>query len=91
MTVVLWVSVVMLAVAAALCLVRATRGPTMLNRAIALDVLVAVAIAGLGVEAAVNQHSATLPILVVLSLVGFVGSVCLARFAARREDREPRP
>ncbi|MGH8823898.1 MAG: monovalent cation/H+ antiporter complex subunit F, partial [Jiangellaceae bacterium] len=35
-----------------------------------------------GLEAAVNRHATTLPILVVLSLVGFVGSVSVARFAA---------
>lgn len=90
MTAVLWVCVVMLGVAGVLCLVRATLGPTMLNRAVALDVLVAASVGGLGVEAAVNQHTTTLPILVVLSLVGFVGSVSIARFAVR-EDGGDRP
>ena len=40
----------------------------MLDRAVALDVLVAVVICGLALEAAVHRHTTTLPILVVLSL-----------------------
>jgi multicomponent Na+:H+ antiporter subunit F len=63
-------------------------GPTMLDRVIALDVLAAVLICGLGVEAAVNRHTTTLPVLVVLSLVGFVGSVSMARFTRGSDDVE---
>lgn len=84
-----WACVGMLGVAAILALVRMILGPTMLNRALAMDVLAATTVAGLAVEAAYNKHTTTLPILVVLSLVGFVGSVSISRFAAR-EDREDR-
>lgn len=88
MTVVAWVAGSMLAVAATLALVRAARGPDTPNRAIALDVLVAVLIAALGVEAAYQRHTDTLPILVVLSLVGMVGTVSVARFAVERPDQD---
>ncbi len=88
MTVVLAVCVGFLAVAALLLVVRIALGPTMLDRVVALDVLVAVVICGLGLEAAVNQHTTTLPILVVLSLVGFVGSVSVARFTRGSDDIE---
>ncbi len=71
----------LLTVAAVVLLIRISRGPTMLDRIAALDVLVAVLISGLAIEAAVNRHTTTLPILVVLALVGFVGSVTVARFA----------
>lgn len=79
----------MLGVAAVLALFRMTIGPTMLNRAVAMDVLAATIVAGLAIEAAYNKHSTTLPILVVVSLIGFVGSVSISRFATRenREDR----
>lgn len=80
---------VMLGVAAVLALIRMTIGPTMLNRAVAMDVLAASIVAGLAIEAAYNRHSTTLPILVVVSLIGFVGSVSISRFASResQEDR----
>ncbi len=60
----------------------------MLDRVVALDVLVAVVICGLALEAAVRQHTTTLPILVVLSLLGFVGSVSVARFTPGSDDVE---
>jgi multicomponent Na+:H+ antiporter subunit F len=86
---VVWVAGGMLGVAAVLALLRAARGPTMPNRAVALDVLVSVVVCALGVEAAYHQHSDTLPILVVLSLVGMVGSVSIARFATGDEPEDP--
>jgi multicomponent Na+:H+ antiporter subunit F len=88
MTVVLAVCLALLTSAAVLLVVRMALGPTMLDRVIALDVLAAVLICGLGVEAAVNRHTTTLPVLVVLSLVGFVGSVSMARFTRGSDDVE---
>ncbi|MDS1269877.1 monovalent cation/H+ antiporter complex subunit F [Lipingzhangella sp. LS1_29] len=75
---------VLLTAAALLALARIALGPSILDRAISLDVLVAVAIAGLGTFAAFHRDPGPLPILLVLSLVGFVGSVSVARFVARR-------
>jgi multicomponent Na+:H+ antiporter subunit F len=86
--VVLVVCIGILGIAALLLVTRISLGPTMLDRLIALDVLVAVIICGLALEAAVNQHTTTLPILVVLSLLGFVGSVSVARFSPGSDDVE---
>ncbi|WP_252274641.1 monovalent cation/H+ antiporter complex subunit F [Nocardioides sp. LMS-CY] len=88
MSVVLVVCVVVLGVAALLLVARISLGPTMLDRVVALDVLVAVVICGLALEAAVHRHTTTLPILVVLSLLGFVGSVSVARFSPGSDDVE---
>lgn len=88
MTVVLVSCVALLALAALLLVVRIALGPTMLDRVVALDVLVAVIICGLALEAAVNRHATTLPILGALSLVGFVGSVSIARFIRGKDDVE---
>lgn len=88
MNVVLIVCVSILGVSALLLVTRISLGPTMLDRLIALDVLVAVIICALALEAAVNQHTTTLPVLVVLSLLGFVGSVSVARFSPGSDDVE---
>ena len=88
MDVVLVFCVTVLGVSALLLVARATMGPTMLDRVLALDVLVSVVICGLALDAAVNQHTTTLPILVVLSLLGFVGSVAVARFSPGSDDVE---
>jgi multicomponent Na+:H+ antiporter subunit F len=88
MTVVVVICTALLAVAALLLVARISMGPTMLDRVVALDVLVAVVICGLGLEAAIHRHTTTLPILVVLSLLGFVGSVSIARFTRGSDDVE---
>ncbi len=86
MSAVLTVCVVMLAGAAVLLVIRVALGPTMLDRVIALDALTAVLVVGLALEAAANRHTTTVPILVVLSLVGFVGTVSMARFVSPATD-----
>lgn len=79
-----------LSAAALLVVLRIIRGPTVLQRVVAMDVLVSIVVCGLGLEAAVNRHSTTLPILISLSLVGFVGAVSVARFVARDVDEATR-
>ena len=94
------VGAVMLAVAAVLTVARMSRGPSSLDRVVAADVLIAVVIAALALEAVVNDHSTTLPVMLVLSLLGFAGAVSIARFVADRDkatrwnvepDRPPVP
>ncbi|SCG68153.1 multisubunit sodium/proton antiporter, MrpF subunit [Micromonospora echinaurantiaca] len=73
-------------ITALLALVRLYRGPSLLDRVIAADMLLATMIGAVGAEAAVNRNATSLPVLVVLSLLGFVGSVSLVRFAVREES-----
>lgn len=73
----------LLSVTALLALVRLYRGPSLLDRVVAADMLLATMVGAVGAEAALNRHASTLPVLVVLALLGFVGSVSLVRFAVR--------
>lgn len=77
---------VLLSVTAFLALTRLYRGPSLVDRVIAADVLLATMVGAVGAEAAVTRHATTLPVLVVLSLLGFVGSVSLVRFAVREQQ-----
>jgi len=88
MTIVLIVCAVLLTAAAAGALIRAERGPSMLDRTVALDVFTTTLVAFVGLEAAYSRRIDTIPVLVVLSLVGFVGSVTIARFASREPEGE---
>lgn len=88
MTVVLVITGAMLTIAAICTVARMTMGPTLLDRAVALDVFVAIGICALAIEAAVNRHTNTLPLLLVLTLLGFVGSVSVARFTHGSNDIE---
>jgi multicomponent Na+:H+ antiporter subunit F len=73
-----------LAVAAALCMVRLLRSDTIADRIVALDALLVVAGAGVAVGAARTGDGTYLDVLVVASLLGFVGTVTVARFIERR-------
>ena len=87
MTWVVLVCAAMITVGAALAIVRAERGPSMLDRTIALDITVTAVIAAFALYAASQRRADVVPVLVVLSLVGFVGSVTVARFAAVERGR----
>lgn len=87
MTVVGTICAALLSITGLLCLVRIVRGPTMLDRTVAADVFVAATVGAVGIEAAIGRHNTTLSILVALSLVAFLGSVSIARFAAPDTDR----
>ncbi|MCG2799633.1 MAG: monovalent cation/H+ antiporter complex subunit F [Cellulomonas sp.] len=90
MIVVVWVCAVLILTGAALAIVRAERGPSMLDRTIALDVVLTTLIAAVALYAAAERRADVVPVLVVLSLVGFVGSVTIARFAAVEPEGEGR-
>ncbi len=90
MTLLALVCSVLLAVGATLAVVRAEKGPSMLDRAVALDVVVAVLVAAIALESAVTRSAVAVPILVVLSIVGFLSSVTIARFAATEPVGEGR-
>lgn len=85
-TIVAVIVTVLLSVAALLALARIVRGPSLLDRVVAGEMLLAIMIGAVGAEAAINRRATTLPVLVVLSLLGFAGSVALVRFAAGEES-----
>lgn len=80
----------LLAVAGVLAVVRAERGPTMLDRTVALDVFTSIVLAGVAVYVAWTRKADTVPVLLAIALVGFVGSVTIARFAAVEPEGEGR-
>jgi multicomponent Na+:H+ antiporter subunit F len=81
---------VLLTAGAVLAVVRAEKGPSILDRTVALDIVVTTMIAAVALYAAVERRADVVPVLVVLSLVGFVGSVTVARFASVEPEGEGR-
>nr|WP_308408138.1 monovalent cation/H+ antiporter complex subunit F [Streptomyces sp. A108] len=84
-------ALVMILVAGALLLYRIWYGPSMLDRAVCLDVTAALIIAGIGVKAAHDRDSFYFPVMLVLAFLGFTGSVGIARFIAVRDRPAVRP
>ncbi|MER1997983.1 MAG: monovalent cation/H+ antiporter complex subunit F [Arthrobacter sp.] len=75
---------VMLAVSAAGAIFRIVRGPSILDRVLAADVLLAIVGGALIVDMVVNRNLDYLALLVAISLIGFIGSVTVARFVTDR-------
>lgn len=76
-------------VAAILTLWRIVVGPSILDRAVASDVLLTEVMCVLGAEMAIDHHTRTLPVLLVIAAVGVFGSISIARFVARRDREGP--
>lgn len=75
--------------AALICLARLLMGPNTLDRLISVDAMVAISMCGLGVWAAYSHDTTVVPVIVALALVGFVGSLAVARFRVRDDDNGP--
>ena len=84
--VITWAIGISLVVAALLTVVRIITGPSVLDRVVGSDVLVSIVVCGLGAETALVEGTSTMPLLISLSLVGFMGSVAVSRFVARDRD-----
>ncbi|MGO1412356.1 MAG: monovalent cation/H+ antiporter complex subunit F [Microbacterium sp.] len=81
---------VVFATGAVLTIIRMVKGPSILDRALASDVLLTMVLCLLGAEAAINRRTDTLPIMLMIAATGVLGTVAVARFVARREGRDGR-
>lgn len=86
MSVLLIAIYVVFGVAALLTLWRIVVGPSILDRAVASDVLLTLVMCVLGAEMAINHHTRTLPVLLIIAAVGVFGSISIARFVARKDN-----
>lgn len=84
MNVVAWISAVMLGVAALLTTVHVVRSRTLPDRAIGVDMLVALILNALAVSIALSQDDLVAALLLIIGLLGFLGSVTIARYIERR-------
>lgn len=86
MNTLLLIIMIVFGIAAILTMVRIVIGPSILDRAVASDVLLTEVICVLGAEMAINQHIRTLPVLLIVAAVGVFGSISVARYVARRDN-----
>ena len=91
MTLVFVLAYTLLGGGALLALVRLARGPSLLDRVVASDVLLVIVASGLAVHAALMRDPTLVPVLVVVSLLAFVGSVSVARYVGGMQGRSPDP
>lgn len=77
---------VVFSVAAVLTVIRIIRGPSILDRAVASDVLLTEVMCVIGAEMAINGHTRSIPVLLIIAAVGVFGSIAVARYVARRDN-----
>jgi multicomponent Na+:H+ antiporter subunit F len=73
----------MLMVAIILAFFRLARGPSLPDRAVALDLISTIVIGLIGVYAVITDESLFLDLAVVLALIAFLATVAFARFIAK--------
>ncbi|WOQ69707.1 monovalent cation/H+ antiporter complex subunit F [Microbacterium limosum] len=86
MSVVIIVILVLFVAAALLALVRIVRGPSILDRVVAADVLLTEVMCIIGAEMVINHHTRSLTLLLIIAAAGVFGSISVARFVARRDN-----
>ncbi|WZY00927.1 Na(+)/H(+) antiporter subunit F1 [Bacillus sp. FSL W7-1360] len=77
------VALIILGIAALLCLVRAVIGPTVYDRIVALDTLGLLLISFIGILMMLHDTVAYTEVLLVIGILAFVGSVAMAKFLER--------
>ncbi len=77
----------MLGGSALLAVIRAVRGPELADRMIALDLVLLFLAGGLAAHAARDGSTLFAPVLLVVALVAFAGTILVSRFIEWRDGR----
>ena len=85
----LLVIMIVFAVAAILTVIRIVIGPSILDRAVAADVLLTEVMCVLGADMAINGHMRNVPVMLIIAAVAVFGSIAVARYVARRDNTAP--
>ena len=75
---------VLLAVAAVLFGYRAVRGPSIVDRVVAVDGLVIIAIGAIAIDAVRTDDARFVDAAILLAIIAFVGTGIVARFIEKR-------
>ena len=71
--------------AALLAVLRIVRGPSILDRVIASDVLLTTLLLVIGAEMVINHHTRTIPLMVVLAATAVFGTIAVARYVSKQD------
>ena len=82
---------VMFTVGALASVYRVVRGPSLIDRVIASDVLLTTLILAAGVEMVYNGHTRSIPLMVALAATAVLGSIAVARHVSPRDSAKANP
>ncbi len=80
MMIIIYISIVLIALGSLLSFVRFIKGPTAADRAIALDTLSVIGIAALVVLGYLFKRYIYIDLALVYAVLGFIGIIVIARF-----------
>nr|WP_217270959.1 monovalent cation/H+ antiporter complex subunit F [Frigoribacterium sp. VKM Ac-2836] len=75
----------MFAFAALASVIRIVRGPSILDRMIASDMLLTTLICVLAADMVFNGHTRTIPVILALALTAVLGSITVARYVSKQD------
>ena len=78
----------LLLVAGASALVRLFLGPSVADRMVALDTLLFTGIGALGVYVVRTRDTTYVPVILVIVLIAFLGTIVVARYIEAETDRQ---
>jgi multicomponent Na+:H+ antiporter subunit F len=78
------VLMLVLTVGMVLALIRLIEGPSLPDRAVALDLMTTIAVSMIAMYAIVTGESVFLDAALILALIAFIGTISFARYIARR-------
>lgn len=65
--------------------IRIVRGPTILDRMLASDVLLTILLLVIGAEMVINGHTRTIPVMLVLAGAAAFSTVAVARYVSQQD------
>ncbi len=80
------IAFILLAIALLFCFYRLIVGPTLPDRVVAMDTITTVMIAIIAVYCIQENTAAFYDAILVLSILGFVGTVAMAKFLAKGDN-----
>lgn len=86
MTILFAVAGILFTGATLLSLYRIIRGPSILDRMIASDVLLTTITLVLGAEMVYNSHTRTIPVMLVLASTAVFATVAVARYVSKQDN-----
>lgn len=90
MTVFYWACLGVIAFATLLVVVRIERGPSVLDRSVAVDVVTSALIGFIAVFSAMQHRTDLVHLMAALAIVGFLSTVTISRFAGAESDEDRR-
>jgi len=84
-TVVYWIVGAIFAFAGLASVWRIVAGPSILDRMIASDMLLTTLICVVGADMVINDHTRTIPVMIVLALTAVLGSITVSRYVSKQD------